>query len=60
MGFEPTAACLGSRCATAALHPLAIQSLLVTHDSYSIHILYHTFFPCANCCVHSPLSYPPR
>ena len=39
MGFEPTAACLGSRCATTALHPHDIReaqlSCAMFHQLYS-------------------------
>ena len=46
MGFEPTAACLGSRCATTALHPPVIQSLS-SHDSYPTCAYYITLSPLA-------------
>ena len=28
MGFEPTTLCLGSRCATTALHPLSVTIII--------------------------------
>ena len=29
MGFEPTTLCLGSRCATTALHPLSVSDIIL-------------------------------